>query len=139
MIRAGNGLRLPNLYLIDKYFSINLLFLFLCFSEVMFMPHLSSIVFTPPSVPLVGDRNLRNERDVAGGAPTLPEFRYRQRSLLRHYLTIRSHYSEPSQILLCLIILHSAHWETSIVFLDGIHDELIALLYRPISLIDGNL
>ena len=23
MIRAGNGLRLPNLYLIDKYFSIN--------------------------------------------------------------------------------------------------------------------
>lgn len=40
MIRAGNGLRLPNLYLIDKYFSINLLFLLLCFSEVMFMPHL---------------------------------------------------------------------------------------------------
>ena len=60
------------------------------------LPHLSSIVFTTPSVPLVGDRNpcgrvltqvpkpyapTIGARDVAGCAPSPPEFWYRQRSL----------------------------------------------------------
>ena len=47
-----------------------------------FSPSLSSMVFTPPSVPpLAGDRNPQGREDVAGDAIALPEFWYRQRSL----------------------------------------------------------
>ena len=39
-----------------------------------FSPSLSSIVFTTPSVPLVGDRNPQGREDVAGSAIAPPGF-----------------------------------------------------------------
>ena len=40
-----------------------------------FSPSLSSIVFTPPSVPpVLGDRNPQGREDVAGSAIAPPEF-----------------------------------------------------------------